>query len=53
MGDGNVFRATNNATVLKIGIPKNVQNLDVAEANNGELAFGYDHQCSFKLISKI
>ena len=53
MGDGNVFRASNNATVLKIGIPKNVQNLDVVEVNNGELAFGYDHQCGFKLISKI
>ena len=42
VGDGKVFIATNNATVLKIGIPKNVQNLEIVETNNGELAFGYD-----------
>ena len=41
--DGKVFKANNNATVLKIDIPKNIQNLDIVETNNGELAFGYDY----------
>ena len=40
MGDGKVFKATNNATVLKIGIPKNVQNLEIVKANYGELIRG-------------
>ena len=39
MGDGKVFKATNSTTVLKIGIPKNVQNLEIAESNNGKLVF--------------
>ena len=38
-----MFKANNNATVLKIDIPKNVQNLNIFETNNGELAFEYDH----------
>ena len=38
-----MFKATNNVTVLKIGIPKNVQNLEIVETNNGDLAFGYDY----------
>ena len=37
-----MFRTNNNATVLKIDIPKNVQNLNIVETNNGELAFEYD-----------
>ena len=46
-GDGKVFKATNNATVLKISIPKNVQNLEIVETNNGELVFGYDYTNAF------
>ena len=38
-----MFKANNNATVLKIDTPKNVQNLNIVETNNGELAFEYDH----------
>ena len=38
-----MFKATNNVIVLKIGIPKNVQNLEIVETNNGDLAFGYDY----------
>ena len=41
--DGKVFKANNNATLLNIDIPKNVQYLDIVETNNGELAFGYDY----------
>ena len=29
LGDGKVFKANNKATVLKIDVPKNVQNLDI------------------------
>ena len=38
MGDRKVVKATNNATVLNIGISKNVQSHEIVEANNGELA---------------
>ena len=49
-----MFKANNNATVLKIDIPKNVQNLDIAERNNGELAFGYDYTNVFgNLLAKF
>ena len=39
MGNGGwkVFKATNNATVLKISVPKNVQNLEIVKTNYGEL----------------
>ena len=54
MGDGKVFKATNYATVLKIGIPKNMQNLEIVETNNGELAFGYDYTNVFSnLLAKV
>ena len=43
LGDGKVFKATNNVTVLTIDMPKNVQNLEIVEANNVELAFGHDY----------
>ena len=49
-----MFKANNNATVLKIDIPKNVQNLDIVETNNGELAFGYDYTNVFaNLLAKF
>ena len=50
LGDGKVFKANNNATLLKIDIPKNVQNLDIVETNNGELAFGYDYTVKAKCM---
>ena len=54
MGDRKVFKATNNATVLRIGTPKNVQNLEIVETNNGELAFGYDYTNVFaNLLSEV
>ena len=54
LGDGKVFKANNNTTVLKIDIPKNVQNLDIVETNNGELAFGYDYTNVFaNLLAKF
>ena len=54
LGDGKVFKATNNATVLKLDIPKNVQNLETVETNNGELAFGYDYTNVFaNLLAKF
>ena len=47
-------KATNNATVLKIGIPKNVQNLEIVETNNEELPFGYDYTNVFaNLLAKF
>ena len=49
-----MFKANNNATVLKIDIPKNVQNLDIVETNNGELASGYDYSNVFaNLLAKF
>ena len=40
--------------MLKIDIPKNVQNLDIVETNNGELAFGYDYTNVFaNLLAKF
>ena len=51
MGNGKVFKATNNATVLKIGILKNVQNLKIIETSNGELAFEYDYTNVFANLS--
>ena len=51
MGNGKVFKATNNATVLKIGILKNVQNLKIIETSNGELAFEYDFTNVFANLS--
>ena len=49
-----MFKANNNATLLKIDIPKNVQNLDIVETNNGELAFGYDYTNVFaNLLAKF
>ena len=54
LGDGKVFKATNKATVLKIDIPKNIQNLETVETNNGELAFGYDYTNVFaNLLAKF
>ena len=54
LGVGKVFKANNKATVLKIDIPKNVQNLDIVETNNGELAFGYDYTNVFaNLLAKF
>ena len=39
---------------MKIDIPKNVQNLDIVETNNGELAFGYDYTNVFaNLLAKF
>ena len=61
-----MFKVNNKLTVLKIDIPKNVQNLDIVETNNGELAFGYDYTnvfanllakfnkyCCFKFVKRI
>ena len=49
-----MFKANNNATVLNINIPKNVQNLDIVETNNGKLAFGYDYTNAFaNLLAKF
>ena len=49
-----MFKANNNATVLKIDIPKNIQNLDIVETNNGKLAFGYDYTNVFaNLLAKF
>ena len=54
LGDGKVFKANNNTTVLKIDIPKNIQNLDIVETNNGELPFGYDYTNVFaNLLAKF
>ena len=54
LGDGKVLKASDNATVLKIDIPKNVQNLDITETNNGELAFEYDYTNVFaNLLAKF
>ena len=40
--------------MLKIDIPKNVQNLDITETNNGELAFEYDYTNVFaNLLAKF
>ena len=43
MGNGKVFKASKNATVLKTGVPKNVQNLTIAEKDHGELVLGYNY----------
>ena len=54
MGDGKVFKATNYATALKIGIPKNVQSREIVKTNHEELAFGYDYTSVFaKLLAKF
>ena len=51
MGNGKVFKATDNPTVSKIGLLKNVQNLKIIETSNGELAFEYDYTNVFANLS--
>ena len=52
MGDGKVFKATNNVTLLNIGIPKNVQYPEIVETNHGK--FGYDYTSVFaNLLEKF
>ena len=51
MGDGKVFKANNNATVLKIHIPKNVQNLDIVETNVfANLLAKFNKYCCFNFF---
>ena len=53
-GERKVFKATNNATVLKIGILKNVHNLETVETSHGDLALGYDFTNVFaNLLAKF
>ena len=53
-GDGNVIQTKNANFIIKTDLPPDLEDVEIVEANKGELAFGYNYTVVFtKILMKF